>query len=278
MIIYKVTNLVNNKVYIGQTHYTLEQRKKVHKNDSKKRKSLNLPFYNAINKYGIDNFKWENICICFTQEELDEMEFHYIKQYNSKTPNGYNVTMGGFGHFGEKLSIETRNKMSKSKIGVKNYMYGKYGNDNPNFGLKRTEKTKNKIRETKIGKNNPNYGKIFDEEYRRKLSESQIRRYRNSKSPLYGKIGKDNPNYGRKHSIEVIEKMKNCKKGINNPNYGNGKYTYIIINKNNDELIVKSLILWCKEQNINYDKIKYYSFIKNKFYKDFLVKRILKGK
>lgn len=76
MIIYKATNKVNGKSYIGQTIQTIQRRAYCHKlnaiNGSK------TYFHNAIRKYGFDSFVWQVIEICQSKEELDEMEFHYI--------------------------------------------------------------------------------------------------------------------------------------------------------------------------------------------------------
>jgi len=59
MIIYKVTNEINNKIYIGQTVNSLDKRKSQHKADSNNKKKLIRYFYLAINKYGFDCFQWE---------------------------------------------------------------------------------------------------------------------------------------------------------------------------------------------------------------------------
>lgn len=59
--IYKITNLINNKCYIGKTERTINERWKEH---LKKSKSLDLPLYRALNKYGIDNFQIEQIEEC----------------------------------------------------------------------------------------------------------------------------------------------------------------------------------------------------------------------
>ena len=71
MLIYKATNLINGKIYIGMTTKTLEHRVKVHKRDSQR---LNTYFYQAIRKQGFDNFKWEVIDTAETMEELEEKE------------------------------------------------------------------------------------------------------------------------------------------------------------------------------------------------------------
>lgn len=76
MIIYKATNLINNKVYMGLTIKSLEHRMRVHNRDSRR---LNIYFYQAIRKYELKNFKWEVIDTAKTSEELEEEERYYIK-------------------------------------------------------------------------------------------------------------------------------------------------------------------------------------------------------
>lgn len=96
--IYKITNLQNNKVYIGQTSTTLERRFRQHQVAAF---TLNLkyPLYSAMRKYGIENFKIELIEEV-TPEQLDEREQFYIKQYESfvSLNKGYNATRGGEGN------------------------------------------------------------------------------------------------------------------------------------------------------------------------------------
>ena len=94
MIIYKITNLENLKVYIGQTINTLEKRKYKHESEAKCNKSM--PIARAIIKYGKDNFYWETIDIAKTREELNEKEKEWIWLYNTNDRQyGYNLSMGG---------------------------------------------------------------------------------------------------------------------------------------------------------------------------------------
>ena len=95
MIIYKITNKINNKVYIGLTKCTLQYRWTKHIgecNNVKNSKQL----YKAMRKYGIENFTIEKIDHTDNFEKLGELERFYIKQYNSQNPKyGYNLTAGG---------------------------------------------------------------------------------------------------------------------------------------------------------------------------------------
>lgn len=96
--IYKVTNLMNNKCYVGQTTTTIEHRWGQHKTDYNNPN----PMYKAFKKYGIENFKIEEISHYTrdTKEKLlrilNSKEIYYIKKFNSLiTENGYNLSVGG---------------------------------------------------------------------------------------------------------------------------------------------------------------------------------------
>lgn len=97
-IIYKATNKINNKIYIGQTTNSLTRRKTNHYAAARTKKDT-LFFHKAIRKYGEDNFIWEVLKQADTREELNELECFYIKQYNSNNSEyGYNMTAGGDSH------------------------------------------------------------------------------------------------------------------------------------------------------------------------------------
>lgn len=99
--IYKITNLINNKVYIGQSS-DIERRFNEHKHDpfEQNNHGYNYIFYQAIREYGIDNFSFEILETC-SIKELNEKEKYWIKYYNSyigwNQSNGYNMTIGGQG-------------------------------------------------------------------------------------------------------------------------------------------------------------------------------------
>ena len=88
--IYKITNKINNKSYIGQS-VNISKRWYEHLN---KRGNPNLPLYKDFDKYGSDNFTFTILEHC-KKEELNEKEIYYIKFYNSLIPNGYNLQKGG---------------------------------------------------------------------------------------------------------------------------------------------------------------------------------------
>lgn len=113
MIIYKVTNIINGKVYIGQTTLSLKERQQSHKRESENPKRKTVYFHNALLKYGFDSFIWEEIDTAITQEELDEKEVYWISYYNSTDKTkGYNLKAGGLG--GGKNSKETLEKIGET--------------------------------------------------------------------------------------------------------------------------------------------------------------------
>jgi group I intron endonuclease len=113
MIVYKATS-PSGKIYIGITKKSLEERIKSHFYDSKK--NSKRYFYKAINKYGIENIKFEIIDTAYSWEELCIKEKYYIDKYQSNNKIfGYNCTNGGEGVSGRKVSNKTKQKMSISR-------------------------------------------------------------------------------------------------------------------------------------------------------------------
>lgn len=98
--IYKVTNNINGKVYIGKTVETAEIRFEEHLREAYSQKQWNRPFHLALTKYGKENFSLE-VLEEVPFEKLNEKEIYYIKKYNSyihfENSNGYNATLGGDG-------------------------------------------------------------------------------------------------------------------------------------------------------------------------------------
>ena len=130
--IYKIINKITNQHYIGQTTKNLQERWKHHKKKGSNCRYLKY----AFQKYGIDNFEFKLICICF-DSDLNRFEIDYIKKYNSLVPNGYNLRNGGNNG---KHNEETKNKISESLKGRKDIIHPK-----PQLGKPHSEETKNKI-------------------------------------------------------------------------------------------------------------------------------------
>lgn len=117
MIIYKITNKVNNKVYIGLTTRTVNERFEEHIERAKNSKHKYY-IHNAMNKYGINNFSIEEIDSCDDINELKKKEQYWIEFYKSFDGRfGYNLTKGGDGVNGYRLSDEAKEKLRMSMRG-----------------------------------------------------------------------------------------------------------------------------------------------------------------
>ena len=116
--VYKITNKVTNKVYIGITNQGSGARYRHHWYES--RIGEPSPIHRSMAKYGEENFTLEIIDFADTYDELKEKEKYWIKQYNSIDRTiGYNLTEGGDGTFGRKHSEETKEKIRQKALGRK---------------------------------------------------------------------------------------------------------------------------------------------------------------
>ena len=117
MYIYKITNLVNQKCYIGQTTNRPETRFKQHRSQ---KTCGTVALYRAFRKYGIENFEFKVILQC-TKSDLNYYEQSCIALYDSFGSNGYNMTLGGDGTLGASRpntwshkAVETRIRNNKT--------------------------------------------------------------------------------------------------------------------------------------------------------------------
>lgn len=114
LLIYKITNLINGKIYVGQTTKTLEQRLAKHWSEAKCASRPNNYFHNALLKYGIENFIIEKLDTASSIEELNEKEYYWIEKLHSRDKDiGYNLMTGG--KSGIK-SEETKELLRQKKI------------------------------------------------------------------------------------------------------------------------------------------------------------------
>ena len=205
--IYKITNTVNEKAYIGQTiHDALAGRINDHLNGHARGSRL---VRRAINKYGKDAFTYEILYDGIIPEFLDDLEIEAIEKFNTIAPHGYNLRSGGGGG---SLSEETRRKISQAKKGENHHFYGKTFSEEHRRNMSEAKKGKpgkppskearRNMSEAKKGKPSWNKGKTFSEEHRRNMSEA--------------KKGKP----GKPHSEETKRNMSEAKKGEKNPMYG----------------------------------------------------------
>ena len=180
--IYKITNLINQKIYIGLTtkvrptdRYSQHRYCAAHLSPND-----NSYLHKAMSKEGLENFSFEII------EEIDnhllsEREKYWIQKYNSYVPNGYNLTLGGEGTFGysRAQSEEERQKRSESQR--------QYFIDHPEMKQVIKERTKQLW---------------MDPEYRKKVTESNKKFYSEHPDKF---AGENNPFYGKHHTPERIE-------------------------------------------------------------------------
>ena len=249
--IYKITNTVNSKAYIGQTVQNAEKtRIRAHLNGYG-----NADVKKDIEKYGKDVFMYEILHDGIISEFLDMLEKEAIAKYNTIAPHGYNQTTGGGGGFpsdetrqkhleamrhpevrqkrleamrhpevrqklskastGKRHTPETRRKMSEARKGANNPMYGK----------PRADDTKRKISEANTGKKRSDEvkqklsearkgrpGTPHSEETKRKISEAHKRPEARQKRSEAMK-GEKNPNYGKSPSEEIRRKMSESHRG-----------------------------------------------------------------
>jgi len=173
--IYIVTNVANGKQYIGITN-NLSKRWNTHKNANGRNPALHA----AIKKYGVSNFVFTHYADAFCSESAKSIEIMLIKEHNTISPNGYNLTSGGDGTF--MPSKELINKMSESHK-------GKFPSDITK--KKRSEALKKAWSE---GRHKGNTEKSWT------LSVEQKKHLSNQK------IGDKNPMFGKKQSPEMIAK------------------------------------------------------------------------
>ena len=159
MIIYKITNSVNNLIYVGLTSRLLKRRFNQHKKIGKNISCLQQAFIDL----GVDNFSIYQIDSANSIAELNSKEKYWIEYYNSIYPNGYNRRSGGNIFI---VSDKTKELLSKNSIGRKASKETKLllsemrkGNKNIMFGKNHSEKSRKQIGLNRLGKysgeNNP---------------------------------------------------------------------------------------------------------------------------
>lgn len=201
MIVYKTTNLLNGKFYVGQDS----------KNDPKYLGS-GLLLKKAIEKYGEENFIKEILEECKTKEELNEREIYWISETKAKDL-GYNIADGG--HGGNTYTDETKQKISKQYKG--RYVSPETVMKRKETRSKNPEKYKlSEERKRTIGEFHK--GKVISEETKKKMSESHKNNNQNfseeflDRQKRENKLGEKNPMWGRKHSDETKKKMSEAHK------------------------------------------------------------------
>lgn len=179
-LIYKVTNKINGKIYIGQTHF---------RND--KYLGSGKIITAAIEKHGRDNFVKEYIDVASCQEDLDEKEKYWIKELNAQDKNiGYNIADGGWNDFtmNEEIKEKISNTLKGKFVGENAFRHGIKLSDEHKAAISKALKGRKKTTAFKKHLSKINKGKKHSKEAKIKMSVSAT---------------------GRVKSKETIEKIKN---------------------------------------------------------------------
>lgn len=218
MFIYKIVNKTNGKLYIGKTEKTLALRWASHVRHYSNK--VNRRLYDAMNKYGIDNFKIELVEHVADVKILNEREKYWISYYKTMDKNfGYNMTEGGDGGrlspemhamIGKKVSIANKGRIASEETRKKI--------SDAHKGMSPSQETKDKISQTNKrlgisppktslpGELHPMWGKTHTQEAKEKLS--------------LARMGKK---YEEVMPLETAARIKQMRKekwsGVDNPNY-----------------------------------------------------------
>lgn len=185
--IYRITNIENQLIYIGQTTQTNPNARWLgHKRAVRYGNGCPV-LSNAIKHYGIEKFKFEVILTC-PNEELDQHEIEYIKQYNTLIPNGYNVQEGGnFGGMfkGHHHSDETKQRLAdKCCLRYSDPEVRKAHGEKVREALKTSEKWKLALAENRAQRKGISIQRgekgSCSEEHRNKISEGVKKWYENN--------------------------------------------------------------------------------------------------
>ena len=243
--IYKTTNLINNKIYIGKKHSNV-----FIEDYFGSGKLIKL----AIDKYGVENFKVELIDVANSLEEINEKEKHHISDNNSyyKYGKGYNISSGGGGYLLYGADLETISKFKEkcrlNSIGKRNPNYGNgekiSGDKNP---AKRIDVRK-KLSKSLSGKNNPMYGCVQTKEQ----IQNRINKTRENNNGKFPNQFTNNPNakHWRDKKYYLYDNDRKLMEFKN-------KISLINYCKNNLGFS-KKMILDCLESNISIKDVSLY--------------------
>ena len=258
--IYMVENRNTGQRYIGQSIH-IYQRWKEHTNFP----NMSMRIDRAIKKHGADNFNLKVICELEQDDDLlNEMEKYYIWKFNTyQDKNHYNQTPGGdFNPMkvpeiakknseakkGKKPSEEIKKKMSEAKSGENNPMFGKKGEESPNFGRKHTPEAKARISKALSGENHPMYGQKLSEETRKKMSETHKNKKHSEETKKKISEARNTTGYFR----VIRRKCPDCKNGL--------RYIYRYRDDNNKKHEIGSVDLEKLEQKVKAKSLEWLKF------------------
>jgi group I intron endonuclease len=169
--IYIITNKVNGKQYVGMTK-NIKRRWHQHISANGSAPALHA----AIKKYGNDGFIYSYICDAFDFEAACDLEQVLIKQHNTKTPYGYNLTDGGDGVRGRPMTENDKKIRRETVLKFVNSLSAE--ERAKKFGVKGKKFTAEQIEKLRISNKGKNLGKKASEETRAKMSIAHKNRVR----------------------------------------------------------------------------------------------------
>jgi group I intron endonuclease len=165
-VIYRITNIITKKIYIGETKEKDPYRRwKQHMNTIAKNKGCPA-LRDAVKKYGIENFKFKIMFFCFDQDRF-KYEIECIDKYKCVVPNGYNICKGGYGggFTNKKHTEETKQIISKNSKKI--YI------DNPELRKEQSERIKMSMNTPEI-KNKIKQGMLNSDKWKKAIENKKI--------------------------------------------------------------------------------------------------------
>ncbi len=274
-LIYKVTNLENRKIYIGQTTKTLEQRKNEHIYISKRENDPNFMYISkALAKYGEIKFTWIILGYCNNKKDLNSAEqvcIDFFKSYNHRY--GYNLTLGGEGQIPNDI---TREKLRKSQLGKKhseearkNQSMARRALFDSEKGMLVKERISQRVKEHILRTGYSSKGRKQSEETKEKLRRAATGRKMSEKNKEKLRLRMLGNTCGRgiKQSQESIEKRRLASTGKKRSEEFrknlSARQKNKTVSKETREKISKKLIgkTWSEERNhkVSISLLKYYA-------------------
>lgn len=190
MDIYKITNVLDGKIYVGKAK-NYKDRFNTHKKTALREGASSSHLYVAMRKYGVENFICEKIDESFTEEDLCRKEIFWIDKLDARNPDiGYNIAKGGNGGYTwSKLTDEEKAEIRKC------LSIAMSGENNPMFGKNAyAGKTDEELKLISEKKSKSLTGKKRNDEQKKHYSESKM----GDKNPMKKQTGDKHPNHGKK--------------------------------------------------------------------------------